>query len=168
MWFRSVAASPRCDATPSRCEDPTPTTSGPSTCHATRPQRAVPRRSVNDTDEFTCKALVTNATRRIAAAGTLAVQDEVMAARRVAPRVLRVDNEPEVIADALQDWCELTEIKTSFCDPESAWWNGRIESLNSRLQDELGSRWIFLLPHVKSSGKPDSLPHLKPPAGGTD
>jgi len=37
------------------------------------------------------------------------------------PRVLRMDNGPEFIADALQDWCELTEIKTSFCDPASAW-----------------------------------------------
>ena len=121
MWFRSVVASPRCDATPSKCEDPTPSTSGPSTCHATRSQKVVLRRSVNDTDEFTCKALVTNAARRITAAGTVAVQDEVMAARRVAPRVLRMDNGPEFIADALQDWCELTEIKTSFCDPASAW-----------------------------------------------
>ena len=59
------------------------------------------------------------------------------------PRVLRMDNGPEFIADALQDWCELTDIKTSFCDPASAWWNGRIESLNSRLRDELRSRWVF-------------------------
>ena len=73
----------------------------------------------------------------------MAVQDEVMAARRVAPWVRRMDNGPEFIADALQDRCELTGINSSYCDPPSPWQNGRIESFDSMLRDELRSRWVF-------------------------
>ena len=98
---------------------------------------------LNVTDEFTREALATNAARRITAAGTMAVLDEVMAQRGTAPAVLRMDNGPEFIADALQDWCKLTGIRTSYCDPGSTWQNGRIESFNSRLRDELLSREVF-------------------------
>ena len=98
---------------------------------------------LNGTDEFTREALATNAARRITAAGTMAVLDEVMAQRGTAPAVLRMDNGPEFIADALQDWCKLTGIRTSYCDPGSPWQNGRIESFNSRLRDELLSREVF-------------------------
>ena len=98
---------------------------------------------MNGSDEFTCEAMPTNAARRITAAGTMVVQDEVMAALGVAPRVRHRDNGPEFIADPLQDWCQLTGINTSSGDPASPWQNGRIESFNSRLQDELLSREVF-------------------------
>ena len=50
---------------------------------------------------------------------------------------------PEFIADTLQDWCRATKINTSYCDPGSPWQNGRIESFNSRLRDELLTLEIF-------------------------
>jgi len=56
---------------------------------------------VNGTDKFTCEAMPTNAARRITAAGTMVVQDEVMAAWGVAPRVRHRDNGPEFNADPL-------------------------------------------------------------------
>jgi len=102
-----------------------------------------PVKILNVTDEFTREALATNAARRITAAGTMAVLDAVMEERGRAPQVLRMDNGPEFIADALQDWCKLTGITTSYCDPGSPWQNGRIESFNSRLRDELLSREVF-------------------------
>jgi transposase InsO family protein len=54
-----------------------------------------------------------------------------------------MDNGPEFIADALQDWCRESNIQTSYCDPGSPWQNGRIESFNSRLRDELLGLEVF-------------------------
>jgi putative transposase len=54
-----------------------------------------------------------------------------------------MDNSPEFIADVLRDWCITTGITTSCCDPGSPRQNGRIESCNSRLRDELLSQEIF-------------------------
>jgi putative transposase len=96
-----------------------------------------PVKILNVTDEFTREALATNAARRITAAGTMAVLDEIVEERGQAPAFLRMDNGPEFIADTLQDWCRTTKINTSYCDPGSPWQNGRIESFNSRLRDEL-------------------------------
>ena len=101
-----------------------------------------PVKILNVTDEFTREALATNAARQITAAGTMAVLDEAMT-HRGAPRFLRMDNGPEFIADVLRDWCITTGITTSYCDPGSPWQNGRIESFNSRLRDELLSRETF-------------------------
>jgi transposase InsO family protein len=96
-----------------------------------------PVKIVNVTDEFTREALATNAARRITAAGTEALLDQIVEERGQVPMFLRMDNGPEFIADTLQDWCRATKINTSYCDPGSPWQNGRIESLNSRLRDEL-------------------------------
>ena len=102
-----------------------------------------PVKILNVTDEFTREALATNAARRITAAGAMAVLDEIVEERGQAPMFLRMDNGPEFIADSLQDWCRATKINTSYCDPGSPGQNGRIESFNSRLRDELLTLEIF-------------------------
>jgi len=61
----------------------------------------------------------------------------------VPPRRRRIDNGPEFIAEILQDWCNEVGINASYVAPGSPWQNGRIESLNSRLRDELLNREIF-------------------------
>ena len=98
------------------------------------------------TDEFTREALATNAARRITAAGTMAVLDQIRESRG-APQYLRMDNGPEFIADTLRDWCKEQNIKANYCDPGSPLnerqQNGRIESFNSRLRDELLTREVF-------------------------
>ena len=73
----------------------------------------------------------------------MAVLDQIVEDRGYAPAFLRMDNGPEFIADTLQDWCRATKINTSYCDPGSPWQNGRIESFNSRLRDELLTPEIF-------------------------
>ena len=102
-----------------------------------------PVKILNVTDEFTREALATNAARRITAAGTMAVLDQIVEERGYAPAFVALDNGPEFIADTLQDWCRATKINTSYCDPGSPWQNGRIESFNSRLRDELLTLEIF-------------------------
>ena len=98
------------------------------------------------TDEFTREALATNAARWMTAACTMAVLDQIRE-HRGAPQFLRMDNGPEFIADTLRDWCKEQNIKANYRDPGSPrnrrQQNGRIESFNSRLRDELLTRGVF-------------------------
>ena len=56
---------------------------------------------------------------------------------------LRMDNGPEFIADTSRDWCKELNIQANYCDPGSPWQNGRLESFNSRLRDELQTREVL-------------------------
>jgi len=77
-----------------------------------------PVKILNVTDEFTREALATNAVRRITAAGTMAVLDQIHESRG-APMFLRMDNGPEFIAEILQDWRKEQNIQANYCDPGS-------------------------------------------------
>ena len=86
--------------------------------------------------------LATNAARRITAAGTMAVLDQIRE-QRGAPQFLRMGNRSEFIADTLRDWCREQNIQANYCDSGSPWPNGLIESFNSRLRDELLTKEVF-------------------------
>ncbi len=53
-----------------------------------------------------------------------------------APTHLRMDNGPEFIAHALQEWCTGNGSATAYIPPGSPWENPFVESFNSRLRDE--------------------------------
>jgi transposase InsO family protein len=53
-----------------------------------------------------------------------------------APIHLRMDNGPEFIAHALQEWCTGSGSGAKYVPPGSAWENPCVESFNSRLRDE--------------------------------
>jgi putative transposase len=59
------------------------------------------------------------------------------------PTFVRFDNGPELIADAVADWCRFNGVGTIFIDRGSPWQNAWIESFNSRLRDELLNGWHF-------------------------
>lgn len=60
---------------------------------------------------------------------------EDLVAVRGAPAVLRSDNGPEFISEAMADWAG-TRTGLSYIPPGSPWRNGYVESFNSRLRDE--------------------------------
>ena len=62
------------------------------------------------------------------------------------PKVLRMDNGPELISHALQTFCE-NKVGIMYIPPGQPWNNGFIESFNSRLRKECLNRnyWIDLL-----------------------
>ena len=101
-----------------------------------------PVKILDVTDEFTRESLATNAARRILAAGTMAVLDQIRE-QRGSPMFLRMDNGPEFIADTSRDWCKELNIQANYCDPGSPWQNGRLGSFNSRLRDELQTREVL-------------------------
>jgi putative transposase len=70
----------------------------------------------------------------------------VFAAAAGLPKVLRMDNGPEFISQALQQFCE-NKVGLSYIPPGTPWNNGHIESFNSRLRKECLNRnhWNTLL-----------------------
>ena len=71
---------------------------------------------------------------------------EVFAAAGGPPKVLRMDNGPELISQALQRFCD-GKVGLSYIPPGTPWDNGYIESFNNRLRKECLNRnhWTTLL-----------------------
>jgi transposase InsO family protein len=92
---------------------------------------------LNITDEFTKEALAIDVRRSITADDTVAVLESLVARRGRAPTFLRMDNGPELTANALRDWCRFSATGTAYIEPGSPWENPFIESFNGKLRDEL-------------------------------
>jgi transposase InsO family protein len=54
-----------------------------------------------------------------------------------------VDNRPEFIAHALQEWCTVRGSGTAYIEPGSFWENPFVESLNGRFRDEFLNIVLF-------------------------
>jgi len=92
-------------------------------------------KSLNIVDEHTRQALATEVSRACDADGLLRVLDRLQA-KYGAPRFLRMDNGPELTAQALRDWARLNTTGTIYIEPGSPWENAYVESFNSRMRDE--------------------------------
>jgi transposase InsO family protein len=60
-----------------------------------------------------------------------------------APTHLRMDNGPEFIAHALQEWCTGNGSATAYIPPGSPWENPFVESFNGRFRDEFLNIELF-------------------------
>lgn len=90
---------------------------------------------LNIIDEFTRECLTIDVSRSITADDVVNRLDQ-LAKERGAPCYVRMDNGPEFVAHALNDWCRFNGTGSLFIDPGSPWQNGWIESFNARLRDE--------------------------------
>jgi putative transposase len=95
------------------------------------------------TDEFTKEAMAIEVDRSIDADHTVAVLETIVASRGRHPEHLRMDNGPELTANALRDWCRFSGARTSYIEPGSPWENPFIESFNGKLRDELLAGEVF-------------------------
>lgn len=91
---------------------------------------------LNIVDEFTREAL-TMRVGRCCDADEVVAQIELLVRQRGAPKFLRMDNGPELIAWALKEWCRLSGTGACYIEPGSPWQNPYIESFNGRTRDEL-------------------------------
>ncbi len=98
---------------------------------------------LNVVDEFTREALVMHVDRSISADQTVAVLEQIVAARGRAPEHLRCDNGPEMTAHALIDWRRQSGSTTKYIDPGAPWQNPFVESFHSRVRDELLDQEAF-------------------------
>jgi len=84
----------------------------------------------------TREALAMEVGRSMGADGVVACLERLVT-QRGAPKHLRMDNGPALIAWALRDWCRLSGLGTVYLEPGSPWENPWIESFNGRARDEL-------------------------------
>ncbi len=89
------------------------------------------------TDEHTREALATPAARRMGADETVQALEQAAWRRGSAPDYIRCDNGPELIAEALKDWCRFNQVTTGYIEPGAPWQNPYAESFNGHLRREL-------------------------------
>ena len=97
-------------------------------------------------DEHTRMSLLNIVDRSIPAERLIEELEKTFAIWGGPPMVLRMDNGPEFISEALRDFCA-GSVGISYIPPGTPWNNGFIESFNNRLRDECLNRncWPTLL-----------------------
>jgi transposase InsO family protein len=97
-------------------------------------------------DEHTRESLLNIVERSITAERLVARLETVFAAAGGPPKVLRMDNGPELVSQALQRFCD-GKVGLSYIPPGQPWDNAYIESFNNRLRKECLNRnhWNTLL-----------------------
>ena len=88
-------------------------------------------------DEHTREALAIEVARRIDADRTVSVLERIVAERGRPPELVRMDNGPELTANALRDWCRFGGSGSTYIEPGSPWENPFVESFASRARDEV-------------------------------
>jgi putative transposase len=94
-------------------------------------------------DEHTREALAIQVERRIDSDHTVRVLDRIVTGQGRRPELVRMDNGPELTANALRDWCRFERAGTSYIEPGSPWENPFVESFGSRVRDEVLSMEAF-------------------------
>ncbi|MCA2317714.1 IS3 family transposase, partial [Mycobacterium sp. WUMAC-025] len=90
-------------------------------------------------DEHTRESLLNVVERSITGERLVEELTKVFAARGGPPKVLRMDNGPEMVSQALQRFCE-NKTGMVYIPPGCPWDNGYIESFNNRLRKECLNR----------------------------
>ncbi len=93
----------------------------------------------NVMDEFTREHVGFTADSAIDAAAVVELLDVIACERGQRPRVVRMDNGPEIISKTLRSWAAEEETVQAFIPPGQLWHNGFVESLHNRMRDELFS-----------------------------
>jgi len=98
---------------------------------------------LNVIDEHSRLCLAIRVGRRCKATDVVAVLEE-LTSLYPAPTFIRSDNGPEFIAQALRDWCDVSDTtSTAYIEPGSPWENGFAESFNGRFRDEFLNTELF-------------------------
>ncbi len=97
---------------------------------------------LNVIDEYSREYLASLVDRSIDAKGVTCALDGIVADHGV-PVYIRMDNGPEFISHALASWAREMGVTLYFVDPGSPWQNGKCESFNSLLRDELLNGELF-------------------------
>lgn len=96
-------------------------------------------------DNFTRESLATEVKDPIWAHKAVDVLMQVGTERKY-PRIIRVDNGPEFISKALDQWAYLNGVELDFSQPGKPTDNGLIEAFNGRLRQEcLNENWFLSL-----------------------
>jgi len=97
---------------------------------------------LNVVDEFSRVCLAIRVGRRCKAVDVIETIEELLKIYP-SPTHLRMDNGPEFIAHALQDWCTDSGSSTAYIEPGSPWENPFVKSFDSRFRDEFLNCELF-------------------------
>ena len=97
---------------------------------------------LNVIDEFSRVCLAIRVGRRCQAVDVIDTIEDLLKLYP-APTHLRMDNGPEFIACALQEWCTGNGSATAYIPPGSPWENPFVESFNGRFRDEFLNIELF-------------------------
>ena len=81
--------------------------------------------------------------RSISADDTVAALEAVMAQSGTTPMFIRMDNGPELTANAIRDWCRFSRVRASYIEPGAPWENPFVESFNGKLRAECLDRYLY-------------------------
>lgn len=98
---------------------------------------------LNVIDEYSRMALAIRVSRRCKVVDVIDTLEELLS-KFPAPTHIRMDNGPEFIALALQEWCVGSGTGTEYIPPGSPWENPFVESFNSRIRDEFLNIELFM------------------------
>ena len=103
-----------------------------------------PFRSFNVMDEYNREALNITISKSIPATRVVAELSQLIAWRGK-PQAIRVDNGPEFIAEALQEWCKLPEnnIELTYIEKGKPSQNGSVERLNRSFREDILDAYLF-------------------------
>jgi len=97
---------------------------------------------LNVVDEFSRVCLAIRVNRRCRTVDVIDTIEELLRLYP-APTPLRMDNGPEFIAHAMQEWCTGSDSGTAYIEPSSPWENPFVESFNGRFRDEFLNIELF-------------------------
>jgi putative transposase len=100
-------------------------------------------------DNHTRESLAIEVDQGIAGDQVVRVINRIVA-NRGAPRSIRVDNGPEFVSRALDQWAYLHQVTLDFSRPGKPTDNAVVESFNGRLRDQcLNTNWFMSLDDAK-------------------
>jgi putative transposase len=99
-------------------------------------------RTMNIVDDFTRECLALEVGYSFGSADVLRVFEDIAFTREL-PATIRFDNGPEFTSRAMLQWGADRDVALHFIDPGKPTQNAHIESLNSRIRDELLNAHVF-------------------------
>ena len=106
-------------------------------------------RALTVVDDFSRESLAIEVGQSITGERVVMVLNQLRALRR-APKRIRVDNGPEFVSKALDQWAYLHQVTLDFSRPGKPTDNALVESFNGRLRDEcLNTNWFLSLDDAK-------------------
>jgi len=100
-------------------------------------------------DDFTCESLAIEIDSTLPSRRVIAILERIIAERGL-PEVLKTDNGPEFSSLIMRKWSAERGVRQHFIDPGKPTQNGKIESFNARLRDELlNEHWFTSLEEMR-------------------
>jgi putative transposase len=106
-------------------------------------------RCLNIVDDFTKECLAIEVDTSLPGKRVVSVLDRLAQSRGL-PQSVTVDNGPEFISKALDEWAYRRQLQLRFIEPGKPQQNAYIESFNGKFRDEcLNEHWFLSMPHAR-------------------